>query len=163
MIGFDPLNEPYPGNWLKKPHLNLPGKFDHERLEPMYAKVFERYKKNDPDSIMYFEPATYPDIIKHNIITHAGFEKPPGADIGSPNHVLNDHTYCCQLSHTVCETGEPSLNQTKECFDWHEKRIGKRDGDAARLGVPLIISEFGACLTEQPCTQEIRQVTEVSD
>jgi len=31
------------------------------------------------------------------------------------------------------------------------------------MGVPLIISEFGACLTEGPCTQEIRQVTEVSD
>ena len=46
---------------------------------------------------------------------------------------------------------------------WHEKRIGTRAKDAERLGVPLIITEFGACLTEGPCTQEINQVADVSD
>jgi len=77
--------------------------------------------------------------------------------------VLNDHTYCCQLSLTACATGEPSTDLVEECYAWHEKRIGTRRRDADELGLPLIISEFGACLTEAPCTQEIRQVTEVAD
>lgn len=29
--------------------------------------------------------------------------------------------------------------------------------------MPLMITEFGACLTEGPCTQEISQVADVSD
>ena len=42
-----------------------------------------------------------------------------------------------------------------KCRMWHEYRIGTRKNDAERLGVPLMITEFGACLTEGPCTQEI--------
>jgi endoglycosylceramidase len=63
----------------------------------------------------------------------------------------------------VCAKGEPSTDLATECYAWHEKRIGTRKSDADRLGVPFFLSEFGACLTEAPCTQEIRQVTEVSD
>lgn len=40
VIGFDPLNEPYPGNVLKNPKLALPGHFDRTRLAPMYERVF---------------------------------------------------------------------------------------------------------------------------
>lgn len=39
----------------------------------------------------------------------------------------------------------------------------KRDKDAARLGLPLFLSEFGACLTEANCTPEIKSVTEAAD
>ena len=158
VMGFDPLNEPYVGNFLKNPSLMMPGNFDKNRLAPMYSRVFEKYYANDNDSIMFFEPATYPDVIGlfGGIIVPVGFEKPPGGEIGSPNHVLNDHTYCCQLSPDACATGEPDLNLASECYDWHTKRIGMRSADAERLGLPLIISEFGACLTEAPCTQEIR-------
>lgn len=46
---------------------------------------------------------------------------------------------------------------------WHKERIQQRKRDADRLGVPLIISEFGACLTEGPCTQEIKQLADQAD
>ena len=165
MIGFDPLNEPYVGNTLRRPDLLMPGAFDRKRLQPMYAKVFEKYYANDQDTIMYFEPGTFPNVISYfgGYITYSGFTEPPGAQIGSRNHVFNDHTYCCQLDASVCALGEPSTDLASECYAWHEKRIGKRSQDAERLGVPFFLSEFGACLTEEPCTQEIRQVTEVSD
>jgi hypothetical protein len=32
VIGFDPLNEPYVGNWIRRPDLLLPGNFDLHRL-----------------------------------------------------------------------------------------------------------------------------------
>jgi len=112
VIGFDPLNEPYPGNTVKRPDLILPGHFDRERLAPMYTRAFEKYQKNDPESLMWFEPATFPDVSKSfgGIITEVGFQTPPGGEIGSNKHVLNDHTYCCQLNHTVCAKGEPSTD-----------------------------------------------------
>jgi hypothetical protein len=63
----------------------------------MYARIYERYQKNDPNSLMWFEPASFPDEVGvlSGIVIPVGFITPPGAEIGSPNHVLNDHTYCC--------------------------------------------------------------------
>ena len=94
-----------------------------------------------------------------------GFTEPPGGEIGSANHVLNDHTYCCQLGGdpSPCATGEPDPALADECLAWHHKRLGTRSADAERLGVPYHVTEFGACLTEGPCTQEITQVCDVAD
>lgn len=114
---------------------------------------------------MWFEPVPFPDEIGvfSGMVFPVGFSVPPGADIGSSKHVLNDHTYCCQLSADECVTGEPQVAHAEQCSQWHEKRIGQRARDAERLGVPLVITEFGACLTEGPCTQEINQVGDIAD
>lgn len=63
----------------------------------------------------------------------------------------------------MCLTGEPPLEKAQECYDWHELRLNTRAQDAERYGVPLIISEFGACLDSEACVQEINAVAEVSD
>jgi hypothetical protein len=49
-----------------------------------------------------------------------GFTKPPGGEIGSKRHVLNDHTYCCQIYGTCDATGEPQAKDAKMCKEWHE-------------------------------------------
>lgn len=49
------------------------------------------------------------------------------------------------------------------CKAWHEKRIKQRDQDAKALGVPLAISEFGACMDTDDCAREITQVADVCD
>lgn len=56
VVGYDPLNEPYPGNNLKNLHLNEPGKADKELLAPMYTKIFEGYQANNVNNTMWFEP-----------------------------------------------------------------------------------------------------------
>lgn len=38
-------------------------------------------------------PGVYP--VAGGIVTPVGFEVPPGGEIGSETHILNDHTYCC--------------------------------------------------------------------
>lgn len=55
----------------------------------------------------------------------------------------------------VCATGQPDVNKAEECLAWHYKRVNTRQEDAQKLGVPLIISEFGACLDGPSCVQEI--------
>ena len=120
---------------------------------------------------MWFEPNSFPDEfgapVGHGnlggVVFPVGFQTPPGGEIGSPNHVLNDHTYCCQLNPKMCLTGEPLVEYAKDCYKWHENRIGQRADDAKRLGVPLHVTEFGACLTEGPCVQEITQVAQICD
>lgn len=160
VIGFDPINEPFPA--LNSKNDLVPGAFDKYQLQPMYEKVFEKYKKNDDEVIMYFETGQFPDAYL-GVVNKAGFDSPPGAKNGSANHVLNDHTYCCQLGPEICATGEPALNKSKECQDWHHKRISTRADDAKALGIPLIVSEFGACYGSDICAREITQVADECD
>jgi aryl-phospho-beta-D-glucosidase BglC (GH1 family) len=173
VIGFDPLNEPIPSSIWRNPALKLPKRFDKTELTPLYEKIFQKYKENqvsaDEPNIMFFEPAQWPDFSKkswlypNGTVHSLGFKTPPGGQIGSTSHVLNDHSYCCQLSDDVCATGEPAAEMGDECLAWHFKRISTRAEDARKLGVPLIISEFGACLDSDECVREINQVAEACD
>ncbi len=41
IVGYDPLNEPFPSNIFTDPTLFLePGKFDRVGLEPLYNRTF---------------------------------------------------------------------------------------------------------------------------
>jgi len=143
-----------------------PGDYDRKDLQPLYAKLYEKYQAADPDNLMFFEPGQFPDEIGigPGIVFDTGFTAPPGGQYGSPYHVLNDHTYCCQLGTDVCkENNEPKPEDKDRCLKWHEKRIGKREKDAKKLGVPLLMSEFGACMAEDTCVTEVNQVADVSD
>jgi len=96
-----------------------------------------------------------------------GFTKPPGGEINKTrNHVLNEHTYCCQYNAAMCAAnGEP--NNTAEvaaaCLNFHTERFKVRSNDAKKLGLPLIISEFGSCLNTASCATEVAQVTDLCD
>jgi hypothetical protein len=93
-----------------------------------------------------------------------GFAKPPGGEIGSNNHALNFHTYCCTLSPETCmETGEPAAGLEHACNDWHQLKFDTRAEDAERLGIPMILSEFGACMGSDVCITEVKQVTDLAD
>lgn len=166
VVGFDPLNEPFFANPLHDPQLFKPGKQDEVELAPMYKRIYkEAYKAADLESIMWFEPNQFPDSIGvgKGYLFPVGFETPPGADIGSPFHVLNDHSYCCAAGATVCKGGEPTADRKDFCADYHNRKLALRDKDAKRLGVPLFISEFGACLTEENCVPEIDAVANAAD
>lgn len=97
------------------------------------------------------------------MVRAVGFNKPPGGDVGSKNHALNAHTYCCQLNTEVCATGEPAEGSDDICLAFHKERVGQRVADAKRLGVPLFMSEFGACLDSEVCAREITQVGDVCE
>ena len=93
-----------------------------------------------------------------------GYDKPPGGEHGSMNHVAHDHSYCCQLNPDICKaTDEPSEASEKDCEEWHQGRLKQRSEDAARLGVPLFMSEFGACMDSQECAREVRQLANAAD
>jgi endoglycosylceramidase len=154
VVGYDPLNEPFPGNPTRDLSLTWPGKFDREYLQPLYSKIYTNAKKHDSTKHLWFEPVPFPDEmgIFGGYVFNTGFTEPPGAEIGSPYHALNDHTYCCQMNSKECLTGEPKIEDYDKCLAFHQKRLYTRDEDATALGVPFIVTEFGACLTEGPCT-----------
>ena len=107
VMGFDPFNEPLPA-WTSLAnliHTVMPGNFDKDDLAPLYARINGKLQSASKDNIMYFEPGQVPDALpigKGGVVFPVGFEVPPGGQIGSTNHVLNDHTYCCTLDPAVC-------------------------------------------------------------
>lgn len=121
---------------------------------------------------MVFEPTQIGDFLPIRLfgiailesVRSVGFLTPPGGDIGSDMHILEAHTYCCQLGFDVCSaTGEPPAKMASECDGWHEKKVSTRAADAARLGVPLYMGEFGACGNSPECVTEIKQVLDKMD
>ena len=129
----------------------------------------------DSTNIMFFE-ATLPDWVTANIgpwvlfneVKPLGFTEAPGSSAGkkagSVNHVSHDHSYCCTLSIDVCkEHDEPGPKWGDECEEYHKKRLRRRDKDAENLGIPLLMSEFGACMDTEECAREIQQVTSACD
>ena len=81
---------------------------------------------------MWYEPGQLPDWLTIRLagiqlvskVRPLGFETNPGGEMPSSMHVLNDHTYCCQLGPTVCvETGEPPAHLKGACRTWHAKRF----------------------------------------
>jgi hypothetical protein len=110
VMGFVPINEPQTGidNFLQAVYHIYDGKADKDTLQPLYARIYkEAMKVASNSSIMHFEPVIFPDVIFYpflspplgmhlmNPIRNVSFTKPPGAEIGSPRHSLNGHTYCC--------------------------------------------------------------------
>lgn len=53
----------------------LPGSLDRNQLAPMYERIYERYTKHDPESVMWFEPSEFPDEIGvlDGIVVPVGF------------------------------------------------------------------------------------------
>lgn len=132
VIGIDPLNEPAfsSKDIITDLYNKIPGNYDRSLLGPLYEDIWDNIGSDS--GIMWFEPPTHPDIFSKYMFGKEIFEKvfpvgwstPPGGEIGSTNHVLNGHTYCCQLEGPYCATGEPTEEYADICQAWHEMRMG---------------------------------------
>jgi endoglycosylceramidase len=164
VLGYDPINEPFLANFWEHPALLLPGKFDRQVLQSLYQDFNAVVRQNTKDQIVFFEPTTLDALpILGGIINHVGFDQTPGGPAEDAYQILNDHTYCCAAGSDICATGEPTMKQAKKCRDYHEKKLAKRSKDAEKLGVGLIITEFGACSSSEACMAEIDSVADACD
>ena len=110
VIGFDPINEPFPSNIYKDASLFYkPGHFDLTVLQPMYKRIFdEAYLPSSNEKIMFFEPVQVPDTI-----FQAGFSELPGGTNYTNLHVLNDHSY------SPCALGDFNTSIYPICNEYH--------------------------------------------
>ena len=164
VIGYDLINEPLAANLYTDPSLALPGRFDRKVLQPLYQKLANAIRQYSAEKIIFFEPVQTDLLpILGGIVFHAGFDETPSGPAYNSLQILNDHTYCCQASPSMCASGEPPLNKAAMCRKFHQKRVATRAEDAERLGTGLIISEFGACTDSWACAAEITSVAETCD
>ena len=53
------------------------------------------------------------------LIFELGFTESPGGADNVETQALNEHTYCCELSADMCDSGEPDPTKSSECLDFH--------------------------------------------
>jgi endoglycosylceramidase len=63
----------------------------------------------------------------------------------------------------ICDTGEILPHKLPECKVYYQRKLLARKNDANRLGVPIMISEWGACSGSQTCYDELNNVADVMD
>jgi len=62
VIGYDPINEPWPANFYKEFSLFYDQtKFDTTYLFPLLKRVHKAIRFYDNEKIIFFEPAQFPD------------------------------------------------------------------------------------------------------
>lgn len=93
-----------------------------------------------------------------------GFYPPPGGSVGSRRHSYNIHAYCCELDDSICaKTGEPEAQFDSQCDEWIDYEISQRLSLAKRDSIPVLLTEFGACMNTEQCVKEITRVTDVAE
>jgi endoglycosylceramidase len=166
VLGYDPFNEPWPADIYHDFDLFYKTeKFDHTKVEPLMKNAHNHIRKHDDESILFFEPAQFPDTLPFlgGLVEHVGFDSTPGGDSYHNREVLNDHTYCCQAGQHNCDGGEPGQDLWETCRKFHASKLDVRSEDAEKLGVPLLITEFGACKNTDNCYEEISGATDAMD
>jgi endoglycosylceramidase len=165
VIGLDYWNEPWPGNLFMNPTALIPGYVDKNVLAPFYRKLDSAVREFDPEFISMYEPVPFPDTIPFFGGQSIGnFEEIPLENIDRKYQALNMHSYCCMAKSDACESGEPLLEDSLTiCPDFHKRKLNKNKEQANKLGIPLIITEFGACSNTEACFNEITSFADAAD
>jgi endoglycosylceramidase len=165
IIGLDYWNEPWPGNLFMSTYPLIPGYVDNYILAPFYRRLDEAVREFDHEFISLYEPVPFPDTLPFfGGISVGSFKEIPLNKTPRKYQALNMHSYCCMAKADACETGEPLLEDSLTlCADFHKRKLKKNKETANNLGVPLIITEFGACSNTQACFNEITSFANAAD
>lgn len=165
VIGLDYWNEPWPGDLFMDIRSFIPGYTDRKHLIPFYRKIDEEVRKIKKDYIIMLETVPFPDTLPfYGGHTVGGFEEPPLGQDKLEYQALNLHSYCCMAKGDACVTGEPTLEDSKTlCVQFHKRKIAKNKIQATKLGIPFMVTEFGACSNSEACFNEIKGFTNAAD
>ena len=142
-----------------------PRKFDKKVLFPVAQRAHEVVRAVDDKKAIFFEGAQFPDTQPFfgGKTLSLGFPETPGGADYLDRQVLNDHTYCCQAKGSMCDGGEPLVENSDVCRKFHKQKVLKRTEDAINYGVPLMFTEFGACFASQACFEEMNNSADAFD
>ncbi|MGH3372022.1 MAG: glycoside hydrolase family 5 protein, partial [Nocardioidaceae bacterium] len=146
VLGYDLLNEPWPG--LAWPTCIVPigCLFDRTKLTPFSKRVIAAIRQADPTSLVWYEPLS---IFNSGVRTLHG-------DTGDPRAGFSFHNYCLPEG-----LGLPLPGPLTDlgCRLFENLVFGNALGHVARTGDTLLLSEFGA--TDNPAT--IQRLVEAAD
>jgi endoglycosylceramidase len=138
VIGYDIMNEPFPGSSWVATLLGSPF-FGEQQLAPMYDQVAAAIRAVDPTTALYIEPAN-PAVTEVGSIL--GFPMSLGT-VNDPNTVLTYHGYCGPFSGGLCVLIANQL--ATQALNY-----------AARHNIPTFLDEFGATNDTAQLVTEMR-------
>ncbi|KAL0218161.1 hypothetical protein RCL1_009009 [Eukaryota sp. TZLM3-RCL] len=146
ILGYNIVNEPFPGSILKDPTLVNPGVADKKRLLPFYKVLFKTIRDVDPNTPLFFEGFTT-DVFA------LGFNP---SDLDFNNTVLSFHTYCMHVDKGIPKDDTVCTFQEVQQFDIRMK-------DVKRLGTGYFMTEFGAVHNDSVSIRDLQRVLSLAD
>jgi endoglycosylceramidase len=134
VIGYEILNEPWPGDIYRDLTLLEPKVADRKNLVPLYNNIAAKIRQIDNDRLIFFEQS----LIDSLFLDTTGFDTVPGGPEYRNRSVFSYHVYCASVN----RTGGPSNLifcdlQTDVFFSASRKEVN-------RLGCGGFMTEFGA-------------------
>lgn len=93
VLGFELMNEPWPGDVMRNPLLFVPGRTGHKVLLPFYDHLVAKIDAVDNRTMIFYEPLTW-GMIVHGSTLGSGFSRVPGGDRFRDRAVFSYHYYC---------------------------------------------------------------------
>ncbi|GMH47457.1 hypothetical protein TrVE_jg4863 [Triparma verrucosa] len=140
VIGYELINEPWPGNIMRHPSLMLPGNAGRKSLMPSYDVVSDAIREVDEDHLIFYEPVTW-GMIFNGKVSGSGFDRVPGGEKWKDKSVLSYHYYCW-----FQRGGDDPLTpiERTECDRAFAPQVFKEiEKDKAKLGGAAMMTEFG--------------------
>eukprot|EP00729_Bicosta_minor_P008698 gene8698-2097_t len=141
ILGYEIMNEPFPGNLYADPTLALPGEAGRRNLQRMNDRIAAAITANDDKHVIFYEPVTWGMIFDGNV-SGSGFEHVPGGHANAGRAAFSFHYYCgTRSSHefvprwrkTICDATMAPLV------------FAAVEHDLERLGGSAMMTEGMAC------------------
>jgi len=149
VLGYELINEPWAGNVNEYPHTLLPKYTEQHYLQPLYQYVHKAIRSVDNEKIIFFEGLTI-DYWQN------GFTAGPGDAEYNDRQVLAYHIYC-----VTSEEPNPKMSAACDLID--DYFFSRRRKDASRLGVGMIMTEFGAAKDMRYDLSQVEKVVSLAD
>lgn len=149
VLGYELINEPWAGNVNEYPRTLLPKYTEKHYLQPLYQHVHKAIRAVDDEKIIFFEGLTI-DYWQN------GFTAGPGDADYNDRQVLAYHIYCI-----TSEEPNPKLSVACDLID--DYFFSRRRKDSARLGVGMIMTEFGAAKDMRYDLSQVEKVVTLAD
>jgi len=153
VLGYELINEPWPGNAVRHPHLLEPGKADVEHLAPLYERLHKAIRANDDAHLVFFEKALVPGQVLPSGFTAV----PTGGAAYADRSVYSYHVYCAPAD----AEGVPRNVLLCDGEDFAEFEVDYLD--ARRLGTGAMMTEFGAMLNATKSIENLQYLTSLAD
>lgn len=103
VLGYELINEPFPGDIFADPTLLIPGVAGAKSLQPFYEEIVKSVHANDDKHMVFYEPVTWGmlgDFVGKGNIFGSGFTEVPGGDAYKSRSVFSYHYYCSSFQNT---------------------------------------------------------------
>eukprot|EP01102_Stenamoeba_stenopodia_P008003 TRINITY_DN2266_c0_g1_i1.p1 TRINITY_DN2266_c0_g1~~TRINITY_DN2266_c0_g1_i1.p1 ORF type:complete len:535 (-),score=83.50 TRINITY_DN2266_c0_g1_i1:97-1647(-) len=152
VIGYELINEPWPGDIYGDPRLLVDrGYADRVNLAPLYERLNSVIRANDNDHIIFFE-RTLADLLGG-----IGLETGPGGPDYKDRQVYSYHIYCAPKN----SSGDPG--NIAVCIAEDYFFFDTDISDWRRLGCGAFMTEFGAVDDAKIAVEMLTDLTSIAD